>query len=277
MTLLQHTSVGKIKETEGRSEGPSLTASCNQNYGYIDDEASMNAVNNEKYNVNHINLAIKNEFNASSFDPSVIDARLNKMPYLTIRKRGQAMDQFPEAEPHFVKTIPKTTSLFNLSSCNYVDADFKKFSADDVISYHGINKLNNGVEVFKTEDDTKLSHKKIIKNKNLKILEKFSPFFRKRSERGVNIYEINTRKNSDRKNKIDLSHIDAQLKKVFSHRGMYYFDKNSAKVLFYPPEVFTRQTPTSFRTRLNSYESNLSRSSVETDSEDIKHISDVAL
>lgn len=211
-----------------------------------------------------------NEFNASSFDPSVIDSRL---PYLTIRKKPKnLLDPIGELA-NDDENMPKTHSLLDLSLDRLKNVEVVKYQNGQLTPSEADESAESSVE--KEENVTGSLDRKIIKNKNLKILKKLSPFCRKKPTDLINIYRINPPMGVARQEMLDISNIDSQLNRLYSNRGMYTFEEKTRKIVFYPPEVFNKNRMQGFRSSIQSIVSSQSQSSM--DSEDIKQISDVAL
>lgn len=308
---------------QNRIRRPSVTAPCqgHQNPGFqlsetksevplekqgIDIQDTVYSPNcgifkNEDYDSNFFDpfFVPKNEnfseFNASSFDPTIIDARLRAMPYLTIRNKPKELDKIiEESETDISNTnlMPKTRSLIDFSGTETDSApdsgkDFnntetvKNSPKDKAISLNYINCLEKQDKKMENSDSfTRSLDRKIIKNKNLKILWKLSPFFGKKSIEEINVYQINPPKSQilTEGAQLNVTDIDSQLNRVFSNRGMYSFDEKTKKVIFYPPEFFNKTGEMKkFHNRMDSYGSSPSRSSIDNDSEDLRQISDVAL
>lgn len=218
-----------------------------------------------------------NEFNAFSFDPAIIDARL---PYLTIRKKPKELVNDPrklELDLAFDGIMPKTHSLVDLTVEDLKDVEVVKFQNERMPqSFNPVPYFKEKELIVKRhEESMDCLDKKIIKNKNLKVLKKkLSPFCRKKSIETINIYPINPPNGVETQPGLDVTNLDTQLNKVYSNRGMYTFEEKSKKIFFYPPEFFQNASPQAHRNRTNSF-GNLSHSSM--DSEDIKQIGDVAL
>lgn len=220
------------------------------------------------------------EFNASSFDATVIDARLKAMPYLTIRNRPKELEKITEeSDLDLANTepMPKTRSLLNFADADFNNTEVVKSDPKTKsISLNYINYLEKPEKNPENQDNfTRSLDRKIIKNKNLKILKKLSPFFSKKPIEEINIYQINPPRCQHLK--LNINNLDNQLNKVYSHRGMYIYDEKTKKTIFYPPEFFNKTDMKKFYSRMDSYGSSVSQSSVDNDSEDIRHISDVAL
>ncbi|KAK6645428.1 hypothetical protein RUM43_001705 [Polyplax serrata] len=212
-----------------------------------------------------------NEFNASSFDPSVIDSRL---PYLTIRKKPKnLLDPIGELANDY-ENMPKTHSLLDLSLDRLKNVEVVKYQNGQLTPSEADESAAES-SVEKEENVTGSLDRKIIKNKNLKILKKLSPFCRKKPTDLINIYRINPPMGVARQEMLDISNIDSQLNRLYSNRGMYTFEEKTRKIVFYPPEVFNKNRMQGFRSSIQSIVSSQSQSSM--DSEDIKQISDVAL
>lgn len=251
---------------------------------------------NEEYNSNLFDPFVLHkdenfsEFNASSFDPTIIDARLRAMPYLTIRNKPKELDKIMEESETDVSTtnlMPKTRSLLDFSSETDSVKDFnnteivRNSPKDKAISLNYINCLEKqDKKMENSECFTRSLDRKIIKNKNLKILKKLSPFFSKKSVEEINVYQINPPKSQPLPEgaQVNVTDVDSQLNRIFSNRGMYSFDEKTKKIIFYPPEFFNKTGEVKkFHNRMDSYGSSPSRSSIDTEGEDIRQISDVAL
>ncbi|KAL0280834.1 UNVERIFIED_CONTAM: hypothetical protein PYX00_002010 [Menopon gallinae] len=225
------------------------------------------------------------EFNATSFDASVVEARLRGMPYLTIRNKPKELERITEeSEEDLIKheSIPKTRSLIDFTEIDYNNTESaKKNPGSKSISLNYINFIENKEKNAEKSDNSNWTgslDRKIIKNKNLKILKKLSPFLSKKPIEEVNIYQINPPKEKKMSDpEMNFASLDSQLNKVYSNRGMYMFDEKTRKVIFYPPEFFNKSEMKKFYKRMDSYGSSQSRSSIDNDSEDLRHISDIAL
>lgn len=224
------------------------------------------------------------EFNATNFDASVVEARLRGMPYLTLRNKPKELERImEESEEDLMKqeSIPKTRSLIDFTEIDYNNTEStKKNSGSKSISLNYINFIENKEKNTEKSDNshwTESLDRKIIKNKNLKILKKLSPFLTKKPIEEVNIYQINPPKEQKSERDMNFASLDTQLNKVYSNRGMYMFDEKTKKVIFYPPEFFNKSEMNKFYKRMDSYGSSQSRSSIDNDSEDLRHISDIAL
>ena len=215
-----------------------------------------------------------NEFNASNFNPSFMDYSsriITTMPYLTIREKRSR--KFDENSREKIKGL--CSSLTDLSYDNLKCVEVLPFKGSDGCLDNGGNNVG-----FSPESGVNNSpDKTIIKNKNLKILKTLSPFVKKKkTNHPINIYQINVPKNIKSSGEdLNLTNIDYRLSNIYRNRGMYAYDKDSKKIVFYPPEYFLKnyERGGNSRQRLNSRNSSLSCSSL--DSEDIKQIGDVAL